>query len=130
MLDTCKTAQQHSALEDYAGQLLEAIDILKDVTNSVMQVTQTKNPDLVFSNSVAYLDMFGHITISWLWLKQGLVANAALAKQPHEQDEKFYRGKLQAMQYFFRSELPNIYHWGSLVKNIDSTSFDMQADWF
>jgi hypothetical protein len=96
----------------------------------VMQASKEKNPDLVFSNSVAYLDMFGHIVIAWLWLKQGMVASEALKKSPHEFDEKFYQGKVQAMQFFFRSELPNIYRWASLVKNIDSTSFDMKPDWF
>ena len=46
------------------------------------------------------------------------------------EDQKFYKGKIQAMKYFFNSELPLTYHWGELVKNIDSTSFDTQADWF
>ena len=130
MLSTCELANAQAPLTEFAEQLIKAIDNLKEVTQTVMAMTQTQNPDLVFSNSVAYLDMFGHITIAWLWLKQGLVANAALKNKPHANDEKFYRGKLQAMQYFFRSELPNTYHWGALVKNIDSTSFDMQADWF
>jgi len=95
-----------------------------------MKATLEKDTDLVFSNSVSYLDMFGHIVIAWLWLKQGIVASNALTKAPHKEDEDFYKGKMQAMQYFYRSELPQIYHWAELVSSIDSTSFDMQAEWF
>jgi butyryl-CoA dehydrogenase len=130
ILDTVDIASDNPDLLIYAQELNEAIDILKDVTNTIMHTSQSNNLDLVFSNSVAYLDLFGHIVISWLWLKQGIVAANALAKKPHASDEKFYRGKMQALQFFFRSELPKIYRWASLVKNIDSTSYDMQADWF
>jgi len=130
ILDTTKQASAISELSGYAQELNEAIDILKDVTNCVMHASHLKDPDLVFSNSVAYLDLFGHIVIAWLWLKQGMVATAALKQQPHESDEHFYRGKMQTLQFFFRSELPNIYRWASLIKNIDSTSYDMKADWF
>lgn len=130
ILSTTEAASAIPELAIHAQELNEAVDILKDVTNTVMQASQVQNPDLVFSNSVAYLDMFGHIVIAWLWLKQGMVAKAALEKQPHEFDVNFYNGKVQAMQFFFRSELPNIYHWASLVKNIDTTNFDMQQDWF
>jgi butyryl-CoA dehydrogenase len=130
ILTTTKKAESIETFSNYSKELSNAVNTLKDVTSTVMAATQSKNPDLVFSNSVAYLDLFGHIVISWLWLKQGMTAQAGLDKSPHADDEKFYRGKLQAMQYFFRSELPKIYHWAALVKNIDSTSFDMQEDWF
>mgnify|MGYP003385104952 CR=1 FL=1 len=130
ILTTTKKAEEVDSLKEFALSLTAAVGSLKETTNTVMEASQSKNPDLVFSNSVAYLDMFGHIVISWLWLKQGLVSQAALEKAPHDDDVKFYKGKLQAMQYFFRSELPKINHWSALVKNIDSTSFDMEADWF
>jgi butyryl-CoA dehydrogenase len=73
--------------------------------------------------------MFGHITIAWLWLKQAAIANKCLSNNPHSDDKKFYQGKLQAMKYFFHSELPQTYHWGNLVKNVDSVSFDTHPDW-
>jgi butyryl-CoA dehydrogenase len=109
--------------------LKDALDNLKEVTTSVMGASKTQNLDLVFSNSVSYLNMFGHITIAWLWLRQAEVAIKQLDKTPHSDDEKFYNGKIQAMKYFFNSELPLTYHWGNLVKNIDSASFDTHPDW-
>jgi butyryl-CoA dehydrogenase len=121
-------------LSKFSQSLADSVANLRDVTDHVLAAAKDPikkhDPDLVFSNSVSYLNMFGHITIAWLWLQQGSIASKALAKYPHIDEQKFYQGKLQAMKYFFNSELPLTYHWGTLVKNIDSTSYDTQADWF
>jgi alkylation response protein AidB-like acyl-CoA dehydrogenase len=129
MYDTVDSAQSHEKLQLYAQQLKDTLDNLKAVTTAVLDASKTQNIDMVFSNSVSYLNMFGHITIAWLWLRQAEVATKALDKTPHSDDEKFYNGKIQAMKYFFNSELPLTYHWGNLVKNIDSASFDTHPDW-
>lgn len=130
--ETIQTTKDSETLGAFSQSLADAVVNLREVTNQVMAAaksTENNNPDLVFSNSVSYLNMFGHITIAWLWLRQGDLATKALATEPHIDEQKFYKGKVQAMKYFFNSELPLTYHWGSLVKNIDSTSFDTQPDW-
>jgi alkylation response protein AidB-like acyl-CoA dehydrogenase len=130
MKSTVEVASANEKLQAHAKNLTAAMVKLQAVTTTVMQASQEQDIDLVFSNSVSYLDMFGHIVIAWIWLKQGIVASDALDKAPHKEDEDFYKGKLQAMQYFYHSELPQIYHWAELVANIDSTSFDMKSEWF
>ena len=117
-------------LAEQCGALSKAIATLDSTTKTVLGATQNMNADAVFSNSVKYLDMFGHVVIAWMWLKQGIVAATALQGQPHATDEAFYRGKLQAMRFFFNSELPEIYHWATLVSSLDTTNYDMQTDWF
>ena len=129
MYATVDSAKLVGGLEQYAQQLKDALDNLQQVTTAVMAASKVQNIDMVFSNSVSYLNMFGHITIAWLWLRQAEVATLKLAAAPHSDDEKFYNGKIQAMKYFFNSELPLTYHWGNLVKDIDSTSFDTHPDW-
>ncbi|MFT5452289.1 MAG: alkylation response protein AidB-like acyl-CoA dehydrogenase [Enterobacterales bacterium] len=125
-IEQCRTVD---GLTGFANELEKSIDNLRDVTDKVLTASKTQQIDLVFSNSVSYLNMFGHISIAWLWLKQAAIAVQAIDKQPHEKDLKFYKGKVQAMKYFFNSELPLTYHWGNLVKNIDSTSYDTEGDW-
>jgi hypothetical protein len=127
---TITLAKQHNNLTEYVQLLMAALDTLKLTTNAVLTAMSTKNIDLALANSVKYLELFGHVTIAWLWLKQGIVATQALAKQPHQVDEYFYKGKLQALQYFYRFELPQITLWSNLLINIDSSSYDMQGDWF
>jgi len=130
MQNTITTAQERGVLSEYSESLSKAIETLQSTTTKLLTAMMTDNIDKVMSNSVKYLELFGHIVIAWLWLKQGLVATAALEKQPHESDDKFYRGKLQAMQYFYRCELVDIEGWAKILSDIDSTSYDMQVDWF
>ena len=127
---TVVEASEESSLAGYAGELESAVGTLERTTESLLGAMMEKDIDMVSSNSVKYLELFGNVVIAWLWLKQGVVADKALAKQPHEEDENFYRGKLQAMRYFFRSELPEIDVWAKLLTDLDSTSYDMQEDWF
>jgi hypothetical protein len=42
----------------------------------------------------------------------------------------FYRGKLQAMQYFYRYELPNTATWAELLMRLDDTCYAMDKAWF
>ena len=93
------------------------------------------------------MTMLGHLTIAWTWLWQAVVAQWALgarrgevlqegAVEQHaspnapEGDADFYRGKLQACRFFFATELPVIEHAARLVRDADSTAFDMRAEWF
>ncbi|QIL91273.1 acyl-CoA dehydrogenase [Microbulbifer sp. SH-1] len=121
---------KNTQLEPFGEQLSSALSILQTTTSSVYSAKDDLSPDLVFSNSVSYLEMFGHIVIAWMWLRQGIAANQGMSGNPHDLDMKFYLGKIQAMKFFFRSELPKIHHWSKLVSDIDSTSYDMRDSWF
>jgi len=127
---TIEEAKQYDNLQEFTEQLTEAVDTLKLTTQAVLTAMSTQNIDLALANSVKYLELFGQVIIAWLWLKQAIVATKALAEQPHQDDESFYKGKLQALQYFYRFELPKIALWSSLLLNSDSSTYDMQVDWF
>jgi butyryl-CoA dehydrogenase len=117
-------------LAGFASELEDAIVTLKQVTEFLLGSMMEKDIDLVLANSVKYLDLFGNVVIAWIWLKQGLVATRALEASLHETDENFYRGKLQAMQYFFRYELTEIGPWAKLLMELDDTTYEMAVDWF
>jgi hypothetical protein len=106
------------------------VSILNDTTTTLLKAMGSINIDLALANSVKYLELFGNVVIAWMWLRQALVASRALAGTPHADDEKFYRGKVQAMQYFFRFELTEIHAWAKLLSDLDDTTYNMQADWF
>ena len=123
-------ANELASLTGYASELSDAVSRLKKTTKALLTAMQTQNIDLALSNSVKYLELFGHVIIVWLWLKQGIVATRALTKQPHEDDQAFYQGKVQVLKYFYRFELPKIYKWSTLLINMDSTCIDMDPRWF
>ncbi|MFT6309708.1 MAG: butyryl-CoA dehydrogenase [Porticoccus sp.] len=130
MQATIDIASQDEALSGFAQELSAAMVTLKRVTETMLGGMMEKNIDLVLANSVAYLDLFGNVVMAWVWLKQGIAASKGLSANPHESDENFYRGKLQALQYFYRFELPQIDAWAKLLTDFDDTTYEMKADWF
>ena len=88
--------------------------------------------DKTLANASIYLEMFGHIVVAWMWLKQATVAakaldwNTAMAAD----EQAFYRGKLQAAQFFYHWELPKCAAWCDLLESLDTTALDMQDEWF
>ncbi len=105
-----------------------AVKDLQRTTTSLLSAMTSQDIDLVMANSVRYLEFFGHVVVGWMWLRQGMTADKALEKA--SDDDAFYKGKLQAMNYFARWELPQTAVWADLLCGLDDTTYAMQADWF
>ena len=129
MAETINDAKSVAELSDYAAKLASATGVLRETTDSLLKAMATQSIDLALANSVKYLELFGHVVIAWLWLKQGLIAQRALPYAVGD-DGNFYHGKLQAMRYFFNVELPHIRVWSELLLSLDASAFDMHNDWF
>ena len=127
---TVSEAKDNARLAGFAQELADAVKVLNDTTQRLLGAMQSAPIDLALANSVTYLELFGHVTIAWLWLKQGMVSADALDHAPHQDDEHFYQGKLQTLQYFYRYELPKINDWSRLLMALDSTTHDMRPEWF
>lgn len=117
-------------LAPIADNLSGAVATLEKTTEHLLGAMLEKPIDLVMANSVKYLELFGHVVIAWLWLRQGLVAQSGLAAKPHEADTHFYLGKLQAMKYFYNFELPLIDVWSKNLLDLDATFYEMDNNWF
>jgi alkylation response protein AidB-like acyl-CoA dehydrogenase len=130
METTIAEAQAWPRAAVHAQALQDAVKVLKDTTRTLLGAMQSSPIDLVLANSVTYLELFGHVTIAWLWLRQGMVAEQALEKDPHPDDVAFYQGKMQALQYFYHYELPKVAQWSALLVSLDNTTHDMQPEWF
>jgi hypothetical protein len=130
MGETISEAADLEATAAFADELSIAVDKLKEVTDFMLGAMVEKDIDLALANSVKYLDLFGNVVIAWVWLQQGVVAGRALQADLHESEVSFYRGKLQAMQYFFRYDLSEIYGWAKLLMQLDDTCIGMENDWF
>ena len=116
------------ALVAMCGALDLAVKDLQRTTTSLLSAMTGQDIDLVMANSVRYLELFGHVVVGWMWLRQGMTAAKALEKA--SDDDAFYKGKVQAMNYFARWELPQTAVWADLLCGLDDTTYAMQADWF
>ena len=123
------TAQARACTSALLRECAEALDAsMREADVTTQALLAQRDVDLMLANATAYLEMLGHIVIAWIWLRQALVAERALAARPADAD--FYRGKLQACRYFFRYELPKTKPLHELLRSLDATCLEMQDSWF
>jgi hypothetical protein len=108
------------------GDLAVEGRVLESVWQRMVDVTAVMfaagDIEAALANSAVYLDAFGHIVISWIWLEQMLTAEGRTGD--------FYDGKRQAARYFFRYELPKVAPQLDLLESLDRTTLDMRDSWF
>ena len=131
MLNTATEATWAGAddLRKWGEQLEGAVHAAGDTIARLLGKTASGEADIALANSSVYLDMMGHVVIAWMWLQRALVAHVR-SSGAGEEDRHFYRGKLQACQYFFNWELPKIRAQKRLLDSLDRTCLDMRDEWF
>jgi len=86
---------------------------------------------ILLANASCFLNVFGQIVMSWLWIRQANVAeNALTSTNLSTEDKAFYQGKLQAAKYFVHWELPTIARDIRLLSELDDSCAAMQEAWF
>ena len=120
-------AHAFGALSGYAEALANHLAETVGTTRK-LAVAASENPRLGLANATTYLDMFGHVVIAWMWLRQALVASRKLEAGAGE--TAFLNGKLAACRYFFVHELPKTRAQRELLDSLDDTTLSMQAAWF
>jgi len=105
--------------KDWCDSLRQALTTVEELTAHLSKLGDVQAMTL---HSVDYLELFSTVAMSWLWIKQ---ATAAIG-----QDSDFYRGKLQAAQYWIKTELPKIEHLAELCRSGEDSYGQMQDAWF
>ncbi len=119
-------ASESALLHQFGEALNEAMAQAGITTRALLSV---RDPNLMLANASVYLEMLGHVVIAWVWLRQAVLAESALATAQGD-DSAFYQGKLQACQYFFRYELPKTAAQNELLRSLDPTCLEMRDQWF
>ena len=106
----------------HANALAQALQRLGAATRSAWA---TSVPEDALANATPYLQAFGHVILAWLWLDVG----AAIVESGRE-TEAANVGRLAALDYFMRYELPKIDAWLRVVESRDRTCRDVPEDAF
>jgi alkylation response protein AidB-like acyl-CoA dehydrogenase len=123
------TCDQASALnEEFAAWAGGLADWGKRIDQTIRMLYSAGDLDVTLANASIFLEAFGHYTLAWVWLEQGIVAHGKWAAGSAEAD--FYQGKLQAARYFLIWELPKIGPMLELLNRLDQTTLGMQDSWF
>jgi butyryl-CoA dehydrogenase len=126
---TIEAARAHTTLHAHADALANAWSDLSATVETLLPTLATET-ERTLANANAFLEAFGHIVIAWTWLRQAIVASAALPGARTEADTDFYRGKLHTCQWFFRWELPRVALMLSTLRSLDDTTLGMKPQWF
>ncbi|KQP38866.1 acyl-CoA dehydrogenase [Pseudorhodoferax sp. Leaf274] len=120
---TAARAAAHPALASEAAAL-------KAAWAQVLQATRAAwaggEPERTLANAVPYLQAFGHTVLAWIWLDVACCVPQADGPAGRAAD----RGRLAAMRFFYRYELPKTGAWLDVVARCDSTCLDMAEDAF
>ncbi|MDN2579885.1 acyl-CoA dehydrogenase [Aquibium sp. ELW1220] len=120
-------AHQMASLEAFAEML--ATELAETVaTTRKLAVATADDPKRALANATIYLDMFGHVVIAWMWLRQATAAARRLADGSG--DANFLDGKLAACRYFFTYELPKARTQRALLESLDDTTLAMRPEWY
>lgn len=121
-------AQTFSDLSNLAEPLSDALQLLDQTTTQLLRQIN-EDVDVGLANATLYLDMYGRVFASWMWLKQALAASKGLP-DAHQEDQNFYRGKIHTARYYFDWELPAVKQQADTLNRGNRIPFDMQDDWF
>jgi alkylation response protein AidB-like acyl-CoA dehydrogenase len=120
-IDDTVARAQGSQWQDAARDLADRTRRLVEVTGTLWSEGPA-GAELALANASVYLEVFGHITVAWLWLDQVLAVG--------DQAGPFYDGKRQAARYFLDWELPKTGPQLDLLARRDRIPLDMDPDWF
>lgn len=113
----------------FARALLHSADGLETATAKLV-AAQSSQPDLTLAHATEYLDVFGRVTLAWIWLKQACVAQRALDAGVGADASHYYRGKLQAARHYFETELPLAHVQFESLASLSDTTLEMRDEFF
>lgn len=112
-------------------RLVPYIQQMRELIPLLAQGLAAEKQPVLLANASCFMNVFGQIVMSWLWIRQASVAEKALGNTALSTDEQaFYRGKVQAAKYFVHWELPAIARDLRLLTELDDSCAAMQEDWF
>jgi alkylation response protein AidB-like acyl-CoA dehydrogenase len=114
--------------DEFAGWAANLAAWDKRIDQTIQTLYSAGDLDVTLANASIFLEAFGHFTLAWVWLEQGIIAQRKLKVASPDQD--FYQGKLQATRYFLVWELPKIGPMLDLLNRLDQTTLGMQDAWF
>ena len=119
---TIARAMRHERLATHANALAQALQRLGAATRAAWA---TALPEDALANATPYLQAFGHTVLAWLWLD---VATSVFEHGDAASTANV--GRLAALDYFMRYELPKTDAWLRVVESRDRTCRDVPEDAF
>ena len=117
-----------------AKELVHYLKALHEIILHVSATIQSDKQVTLLANAQALMNVFAQVVVSSIWIRQASVAEQKLlctdgGSVTHKEAD-FYKGKIQAAQYFISWELPTIERDLKILKQDNDVCSDMNPDWF
>jgi alkylation response protein AidB-like acyl-CoA dehydrogenase len=126
---TVTSAQELGLFPAACETLRAAITQIGELTMFLAGKGLTGDVEGMLLHSADYLELMSVVVVSWLWLRQSVIAQRSLAAASAT-DADFYQGKLCTAQYFLATELPRAPHLIALCRQGEDSYARMQPAWF
>jgi butyryl-CoA dehydrogenase len=114
-----------------AKELVHYLEELQTIILHVSKTIQSDKQATLLANAQALMSVFAQVVMSWIWIRQASVAEQKLnAAGVTEKEAHFYKGKIQAAEYFVSWELPTIERDLRILKQDNTVCSEMNPDWF
>jgi alkylation response protein AidB-like acyl-CoA dehydrogenase len=127
---TCSEAQTAGVDPRWIAALQAATETAGRLVAGLAAHGQAGDPERMLRHSHDVLDIFMTITVAWQWLRQATVASTALSRGTSAADDAFYRGKLQAAQYWLTTELARTDYLARLCRDEEDSYAATRPEWF
>lgn len=123
-------AEKFVPLQPFARQLSQTLKTLDRVTRHLAALAREKGAECYLADATLYLEFFGIAAVGWQWLLQGVAVQQAAEKENAPADENFYLGKMFAIGYFYRYEIPKTAALAQTLTDPDTLTVDMKSELF
>jgi butyryl-CoA dehydrogenase len=121
MRSDIERAKTLDSLTEFADTLDAELSAFVEMSDAVLKHL-AEDPAAGLANATLYLDLAGHLSIGWMWLRQARVALEQQAAGEGNADHQ--QGKLGTCQYFFRYVLTQAGGLRELLARCDRTTLD------
>ena len=123
--------QNAAGLEKEMALMGKAYGAAEEVWKQIQawQANKEEQGELVNLYGIRTLFVFAQLYVAICLLEQALVAIKTMAQLPADHFEmNFYKGKVASAKYYVNNSLPNIFTLTQVIKNADTTVFEVPEE--
>jgi len=130
IMSAIKEASEFSELAQYANKLGAKLKLVEEVLQFLMPFAQKGDYERFLSDATVFMEFFGNIVIGWLWLEMATKAQSALVSGDTQYTSDFFNGKIHAMKFYFKYELPKTTALAEVLMNEEVLTVAADAKMF
>ncbi len=130
MRGTLKRAHDAGIDAAWTNAVAQAMQGVGELTLHLGQLGLSGDREAMLLHSADFLDLFSTVLVSWQWLEQAAAAREGLQREGEQgPSADFYRGKIQAAQYWIKTELPRAAPLAALCQSGEDSYAKVRAEW-